>query len=215
MIPIRVFFQKIGEARFISHLDLNRFMLRAIKRTGLPVWHTEGFNPHVYVTFATPLSLGQTSKYEIMDLRLTQEMELDQVKKAFDRVMPPTLPVLAVAYPVKNPKEIAFARYEIRMKDCVDRYASIAALFDQKEMPVMKTTKKGADKVINLKEEMQEVTLGTDNQDVKICLRLPAGTMKNINPALLVQYVRGKLEEYLPCDIVRTAVLDQELQLFH
>ena len=57
MIDKRIRFTKTGEAKYISHLDLYRFMLRALKRAKLPVWHTEGFNPHVYVTFALPLSL--------------------------------------------------------------------------------------------------------------------------------------------------------------
>ena len=45
--------------KFISHLDMQRFMIRMIRRSGIPVWYSEGFNPHPYITFALPLSLAE------------------------------------------------------------------------------------------------------------------------------------------------------------
>jgi radical SAM-linked protein len=64
---IRVFFSKTGNAKYISHLDLYRSFSRAIQRSGLPVWITEGFNPHIYITFALPLALGIEGQEEAMD----------------------------------------------------------------------------------------------------------------------------------------------------
>ena len=52
----------MNEASYISLLDMQRVMQRVLKRSGLPVWHTLGFNPHIYMTFACPLSLGQESQ---------------------------------------------------------------------------------------------------------------------------------------------------------
>lgn len=48
---VRLFFTKLDRAKYISHLDMNRCMSRALKRSGLPVWYTGGFNPHMYLTF--------------------------------------------------------------------------------------------------------------------------------------------------------------------
>ena len=56
MINIRVFYHKTSRAKYISHLDIMRCMQRAVVRAGLPVWYTEGFNPHIYLTFSLPLS---------------------------------------------------------------------------------------------------------------------------------------------------------------
>ena len=67
---VRIFFSKSGRARYISHLDLNRTMTRAVRRAGLPIWYTEGFSRHPYLTFAAPLSLGFEGERETMDLRL-------------------------------------------------------------------------------------------------------------------------------------------------
>ena len=67
-VTVRVLFSKTGRARYISHLDLNRAMTRAMRRAEIPLWYTEGFNRHAYLTFAAPLSLGTESVCERMDL---------------------------------------------------------------------------------------------------------------------------------------------------
>ena len=50
MITVRISFKKMNEASYISLLDMQRVMQRVLKRSGLPVWHTLGFNPHIYMT---------------------------------------------------------------------------------------------------------------------------------------------------------------------
>ena len=69
MQTIRVWFAKREEACYISHLDLQRVVQRALKRSGVPVWYTQGFNPHIYLTFALPLPLGQQSITECFDFK--------------------------------------------------------------------------------------------------------------------------------------------------
>ena len=49
---------------------MNRFMSRLITRAKLPVWYTEGFNQHVYMNFAVPLSLGYEGHYEILEISI-------------------------------------------------------------------------------------------------------------------------------------------------
>ena len=100
---IRMFYQKKGRAKYISHLDINRLMQRVLKRAGLPVWYTEGFNPHIYLTFALPLSLGYESDFETMDFRLTEEMNLQQVQQILNQNMPEGILVTRVAEPVLKP----------------------------------------------------------------------------------------------------------------
>ena len=70
MTTVRVWFTKTGEAAYISLLDLQRVMQRALKRARLPVWYTQGFNPHIYMTFAAPLALGQESLVESLDCKM-------------------------------------------------------------------------------------------------------------------------------------------------
>ena len=73
MKNVRIWFKKDGECRYISHLDLNRTMLRALHKSKLPIWHTEGFNPHPFATFPLPLSLGFRGVNECMDVKLEDD----------------------------------------------------------------------------------------------------------------------------------------------
>ena len=84
MKNVRIWFKKDFECRYISHLDLNRCMLRALHKSKIPIWHTEGFNPHIYLTFALPLSLGYESEFETMDFRLTKDMDFEEVLEKLD-----------------------------------------------------------------------------------------------------------------------------------
>jgi radical SAM-linked protein len=192
-IDVRMWFVKQGDLKFISHLDLQRFMQRALKRSGLPLWHTEGFNPHPYVTFALPLSLGQESRCEIVDFRLTKPMSMQSVKSAMEKVMPADMRVLAVASPVLKAKMIAFADYTVCFPRWEEMAGKVADFLCQSEIPVKKRTKKGGESIVDLAPAMSNVSVTTRQQDLLISLRLPAGSSVNLNPALLV----GALEEAL------------------
>ena len=105
MKTIRVFFTKTGRAKYISHLDVNRCIDRAIKRSGIPVWYTQGFNPHIYTTFAMPISLGFERLCESFETRLVEDdFSLEDVKTALNRVQPTGLEVTQVAEPVMEMK---------------------------------------------------------------------------------------------------------------
>ncbi len=66
----RLLFSKTGRAKYISHLDLMRTFQRAFFRSGIQIRHTEGFNPHPFVSIALPLSVGYSSQCEILEFGL-------------------------------------------------------------------------------------------------------------------------------------------------
>ena len=89
MITVRISFEKKNEASYISLLDLQRVMQRVLKRCGLQVWHTLGFNPHIYMTFACPLPLGQESLVESVDFKTEEEHpDFEAWAQALRGVMP-------------------------------------------------------------------------------------------------------------------------------
>ena len=69
----RLLFEKTGKAVWISHLDLMRLFQRAFKRAGLPLTHTQGYNPRPSVSIALPLSVGVSSKCELLEYELEGE----------------------------------------------------------------------------------------------------------------------------------------------
>lgn len=68
-----------GEAlRFLAHLDAQRLFQRALRRGGIPVAYSQGFNPHPILSFAFSLPVGYTADGEWIDLRLEEDMEPEE-----------------------------------------------------------------------------------------------------------------------------------------
>ena len=190
MLNIRVIFTKKGRAKYIGHLDVSRLMQRALKRAGLPVWYTEGFNPHMYVTFALPLPLGYESESEIMDLRLTEPIPFGEVKDRLNAVLPEGIYVLSVAEPVHKAAQIVCADYEIRLfpengspEELLKQWNRFTT---QESIPVVKRTKKGP-KTVDIKPDIQQLNATASGEELKLTLRLPAGLSKTINPTLVLE----------------------------
>ena len=86
-------FGKKGRLRYISHLDLQRFMMRALRRTDLPVASSQGFNPHPQMSFASALAMGWSSDVELMDIKLTAPVEPKHALEQMSAALPPEMPV--------------------------------------------------------------------------------------------------------------------------
>lgn len=213
----RVFFSKTGRARFISHLDTMRTLTRAFRRSGLPVWYTQGFNPHLYMTFALPLALGYESLRESADIRLVEEIPFSQVTEGLNRVLPPGFLALETAPPVQDPKEIAFADYNLRLIYAETPPAvneKLGEFLAQPTIEVLKKTKKG-EKLVDVKplSEVLELSAGEDALELK--LRMAVGLSLNINPTLFLDAFHSWLNtEPETVRITRTAVLDGEKREF-
>ena len=93
----RLLFEKTGNAVWISHLDLMRVFQRAFKRAGLPLTHTQGFNPRPSVSIALPLSVGIDSRCELLDFDLDGcEATCDEIKERLNAALIAGVVVLEV-----------------------------------------------------------------------------------------------------------------------
>ncbi len=194
MRSVRVWLEKDGRAIYTSHLDLNRCMTRAVRRAGIPLWYTEGFNPHPYLMFPLPLPLGQSSDGEPMDIRIETDMTDGEIFDALSRVMPEGFTVKAVREPWDKAGDVAMAQYLITLElaDAVqaERTAAvIRSLIDGGELTAEKTGKKGRMKVvkeIKLSELIHRFELSWEGSFIKISAVLSAGSTVNLNPALML-----------------------------
>jgi radical SAM-linked protein len=195
--PIRVFFKKTGRAKYISHLDLQRTMQRALKRAKLPVWETEGFNPHVYITFALPLSLGIESICESFDIKVIREISLDKIREKLNAVLTEDLQIYYIAEPVYKHIQIQKAEYEI----IIDNAEKFTEFLNQNKIIVTKKTKKG-EAQIDLKPliELKEI------EGEKVILRLPAGTEFNVNPMQAISAFSAFIGAEIQAGITRKAL---------
>lgn len=214
---VRVFFSKLGRVRYISHLDLMRAMQRAIRRSGLAVKYSEGFNPHMQMTFALPLSLGMESLCEAMDIKVEDNVTEEEIVRRLNPALPEGLHVLRAAPPVMKPGAIRWGEFEIRMyfpDAAEERAAKMRDRLELPELTAVKETKKTT-KVLNLKEWIHSAFITAQEDCVAVCAVLPAGGENNINPALLAQALCGAT--YMRADytrILRKRLMDETFQDF-
>jgi len=181
-IDYRLFYSKVNRAKYIPHLDFMRAFERAFVRSKLPLWWTEGFNPHLYLTFALPLSVGVEGSRESVDFRLTKDVPFAIIREVMSKCLPEDVPVIEAARPVFKATEITSAEYEF----VCDDIEKAAKLLESEQMIVSKKTKKGISS-FNLKEHIKDVKIS----DSIVSLVLPAGGTLNLNISLLT----NRLEE--------------------
>ena len=182
MKNVRIFYKKKGSMKFVSHLDMNRFMSRLITKSQIPVWYTEGFNQHIYMNFALPLSLGFEGLYEILDIRLVdEEYSLHDVLTALKNVAVEDIEFVAVTDGEMQMKTIGFAKYELKFED-FSFADTLKEFLDREEILCQKTGKKGKVKEIDLIPKIKSFEILEDG----VRFVLVAGSEDNLNPTLVM-----------------------------
>ncbi|WP_303803901.1 TIGR03936 family radical SAM-associated protein [Ruminococcus flavefaciens] len=216
LIRVRATFEKCGRAKYISHLDLNRCMLRTFRRSRLPIWYTEGFNPHPYYSFALALSLGFESSCEILDFNLNNDIPFDEIRDKLNAVMPEGMRIVKVAEQKQKITAIAKAEYSFSLvSDDIDTLlANVQELIACPEILIEKKTKKGM-KTVDIKSDMEILSCSKTENSIDISMYLPAGTQTNYNPTLFIEALKKTTEiPFETKNIRRTAILCADNTVF-
>ncbi len=188
-INLRAVFEKSGRAVFISHLDLLRTMQRAIKRSGIPVWYSQGFNPHIYLNFPLALSLGVTSRTEFMDFAVTEQYDKDVIADKLNAVMPDGLRIISVDEPHYENKEIGFAEYIIEFKSHFppqEMQTALEAMMSLDTIEIDKRSKSKGTVKIDIKPHLDILSTETTDNSLLVGIKLPAGLTLNINSNVFI-----------------------------
>ncbi len=199
--------------KFVSHLDMNRFMTRIINKAKIPVWFTEGFNRHAYLNFAVPLSLGYEGLYEVLDVRIVDDnYSLDKVLRALQSVSTEDIEFFDVKESIMNMKEIRFAEFEIMFDKMTDSLSkSINDFFGRDAIICQKTTKKGGTRDIDIAPLIKKYNLNGN----KLTLILTAGNEDNLNPSLVMNtFFENQKQEPLFYSVTRTNIYNKHLKQF-
>ena len=201
--------------RFISHLDMTRFMARLIRRAQLPVWYTEGFNPHLYMTFALPLSLGFESEYEVVDIRLLDDnYDISTLPEKLNAVCPPYIRFFDAAEPIKKAGDVAAAEFVITFDDGGEIRDALNHFLSRESITVLKKTKKGDIKELEVADKIKEFSVDEKDGNTLLRITLPAGSSENLNPELFLNKFFEEYGKYYCYVINRTAILDASGKLF-
>lgn len=189
MRTIRIRFTKYNEGAYVSLLDLQRIMGRAMRQANVPAWYSQGFNPHIYMTFAAPLALGHYSLCEAMDFKTESDAEsFDEYAEKLSKALPKGIDVTAIHEALTSHDSIAYAEYEISFSNeyAADFKSSCEKYNALDKAEIEKKSKRGT-KTINLKEYLPNIAVN-DNTAVML---LPAGNTLNINPELIINFLQG------------------------
>lgn len=196
--------------KFISHLDMTRFMSRLIAKSKIPVWYTEGFNRHIYMNFAVPLSLGFEGLYEILEIRIMDDnFTNEDCLKALNNVAVEGIEFLSVCDQEQNMKDIGFAEFCLCFDECVPN--GIEEFLNSESILCEKKGKKGKIKEIDLIPKINSFKI----ENNVLTLVLVAGNEDNLNPTLVMDTFFEKTgKEPIFYSVTRTAILNKKLEIF-
>ena len=218
-MDVRMSFEKTGMAKFISHLDTVRCITRSMKRANVPIWFTEGFNPHAFLTFAMPLSLGFESLCETVDFRLMEEVDLEELKVRLNNALPVDITVKEIYVYETSPNDIRWAEYKIIFNNPDNKFLETAEkILSSDEIIVEKKAKQGRKKVnkeVNIKEHIKSFELNEENGKLVLKTILSSGTSMNINPMLLIgALVKDTKTDEQDVDIIKIESYTENMEVF-
>ena len=216
----RALFEKKGQAIYISHLDLMRVFQRAFKRAGLPLTHSQGFNPRPSVSIALPLSVGVESGCELLDFDLEGEkVPCNEIKDRLNAALVEGVRVLEVYEEAAKIRHLAFLDCVVTLEydagipeGAIDQ---IQALFAQPEVTVEKKSKNGI-REENIIPMIRRVSVSAPETGVlqlsaRVCCQNPT-----LNPAQLTaaicKYLPHLTPDFSRCR--RVEIYDTEEKLF-
>lgn len=190
MQEIRLRFSKTDTAKYISHLDINRAFQRALSRAKIELWYTEGFNPHPYMSFSLPLSLGVESLCENVDIRILNDISPEEIKNKVNAVLPNGIRIVDVYDDFLDSSEIAYSDYvyKFEFKDNETALKRIEDVLNQDEILALKKGKKGKKRIMketDIKQFINKYNISIRDNQIVLNIRLLAGPDKNLNPSLL------------------------------
>jgi radical SAM-linked protein len=188
----RVRFTKTGKMRFLSHHDLMRLFERALRRTGLPLRMTEGYNPHPVVAFPTALGLGIESVDEVLEFELTSWTSPKGIEKQLGEQLPEGVAVAsAEAFDRKQRSCVNFVEYEAacdgQLEGLGDRIRAFLAL---KECPVERVSDKGS-KTVEIRQYVMALEAGSD----RVYLRVRVTDQGTAKPEEILRSIGLRVDE--------------------
>lgn len=193
-------------------------MLRALHKSKIPIWHTEGFNPHPFATFPLPLSLGFRGINECMDVKLEDEnYSFEEIKINLNNCLPRGLRVFDVTEAVMKAGKIAFASFSIKLSGDRLRSADICfdvnSLLSQDSIEIEKKSKKGL-KTVDIKQGIKSFEVEERFDYAELNIVLSAGSNGNVNPNLLISALQSKTGVEYDVDITRNDLYNSDMELF-
>lgn len=184
-------FQKKEDVKFISHLDMQRLFQRALRRAKLPCTYSQGFNPHLFISFACALPVGVCSDAEYVEVQLEKFVHPDECLNRLNEVLPLGVKILkAVELDDKYPSVgsvIIAAEYTLKPEDTKDYSSILKSLLSKESIEIEKKTKKGM-AIVNVRPMIHRLSM----VDGVIKATLSCSNTENLRADKLQEILEGE-----------------------
>ena len=218
MDKYRLLFSKTGRAVYISHLDLMRTLTRAFLRAECRLKYSEGFNPHPQISIALPLSVGAESVCEIMDFKLIEDRQPQEILDALSKQLPEGIEAIEVYTSERKVKELKWLKisgvFEYDERNAEIMAAKLEDFYAQDSIVITKKTKRGMG-ASNIRPAIKEISFTTDSSDVRLDAVVSAQE-PTLNPELLAEAARQLCPDIAPdfAKFRRLEVFDGNMSVF-
>lgn len=216
----RLLFEKTGTAVWMSHLDLMRVFQRAFQRAGLPLTHTQGFNPRPSVSIALPLSVGVESVCELLDFDLEGEKPTgEEIKNRLNAALVPGVTVRECYDTGRKIRDLALLRCHLGLEYDAGIPAgteeALSGLLTGPEILVEKKGKKGIQEQDIRPMILEAGITGISGQELTL-EALIACQNPSLNPTLIMAAIQKYLPELAPSFVTyrREEIYDTEKTIF-
>jgi radical SAM family uncharacterized protein/radical SAM-linked protein len=150
----RLFYSKVDEARWLSHLEMISAFYRSLRRSGLPLSFSDGFHPLPRVAFHGALPVGVESLAETLDVELAQPLSAGKIVETLNAVLPQGLRILHVQSLTRRlpPPRPQSAVYRAASPEPLFTPQAAADFLDQEEVLVTRQRPQKAEKIVNLRQ---------------------------------------------------------------
>ncbi len=183
----RLFFQKVGPARVLSHLELSRVFVRAFRREDLPLVYSKGYHPLPKVSFACALPVGTESTSEILDLTLAQEQDAARLKERLNAQLPHGIRVLRIQGLSSGSRKAKLkkSRYTVFLNGVNLKKEDLEDFLASSEFPIGKSHRRGP-RVVDARSLVETMHLLRPN---RVTLTVRHGNGPQLKPAEIVKGV--------------------------
>lgn len=145
----RITFEKLGNTRYLSHLELSRVLIRAFKRAGLSLVYSKGFHPMPKVSFVCALPVGIESMQETVDIDILKPQSVHSIKQRVNKQLPGGINVINVEEILPNKKRVRLkeSQFLISLNGLEIRENDIDRFLNSEYFPIVKVGKKGEHEV--------------------------------------------------------------------
>ncbi|MBR0139742.1 MAG: DUF2344 domain-containing protein [Firmicutes bacterium] len=210
-------FTKQGNMKYISHLDLHRLFKRSLKKAGIAVDYSKGYNPHEMINVVQPLSLGFESDSEYFELETPMELDKEGAVRELNEFLPEGMSFTAIRRIAHQKSNLSacseYASYEIKVPDDAGLLSpsSAEAFISQPQVNILKRDKKTKQQVEkNVKSMIRSFSCEREGGVCVINCVLRCASNETLNPMNLTE----SFLRYAGLETDRSLISVRRLEIF-